>query len=291
MISSSPDQTIRLKDGRRLGFAEFGDPSGAPVFHFNGSGGSRLEHPPDQSILADLGIRFIGTDRPGHGLSDPQPDRTLLDWPSDLAELADQLGIGEFRVLGWSAGGPHALACGYKLPDRVLAGAIVSGLAPPELPGPYRGLSPGHRVVAFVMRKIPRVNYLLRRGMGSLVKADDKAVGDKLMASFPSEDRALLEMRENREMLIADLREGYRQGWRGPALDDITIFSPWGFQLKEVRQRFDVWHGELDRNVPVHHGEYQAQMLPASRLTIVPGQAHLFLLARWREVLGALIES
>ena len=166
-LESSLGRTVRLRDGRRLGFAEYGESTGRPVFHFHGSGGSRLEHPPDQQCLNELGIRFIGTDRPGHGLSDPKPDRTLLDWPDDVGELADQLGIDKFHVLGWSAGGPHALACGYKLRDRVVAGAIASGLAPPQLPAPYRGLSFGCRIVALIMRKIPRMNYLFRRGMDS----------------------------------------------------------------------------------------------------------------------------
>ena len=123
MTTGSANQTIVLKDERRLGFAEYGDASGKAVLHFNGSGGSRLEHPSDLSILTDLGIRLISTDRPGHGISDPQPGRKLLDWPDDVGQLADHMGIDKFYVMGWSAGGPHALACAYRLPDRVSAGA------------------------------------------------------------------------------------------------------------------------------------------------------------------------
>ena len=123
-----------------MGFAVYGDASGRAVFHFNGSGGSRLEHPADLSILTGLGIRYISTDRPGHGISDPQPDRRLLDWPDDVEQLADHLGISTFHVIGWSAGGPHALACAYKLPNRISAGALISGLAPPNRPNPYEGL-------------------------------------------------------------------------------------------------------------------------------------------------------
>ena len=140
MTTDTAGQTIVLRDERRLGFAEYGDVSGTAVFHFNGSGGSRLEHPSDLSILTDLGIRLISTDRPGHGVSDPQPGRRLLDWPDDIGQLADHLAIANFHVLGWSAGGPHALACAYRLPDRVSSGALISGLAPPDRPKPYEGL-------------------------------------------------------------------------------------------------------------------------------------------------------
>ncbi|MGD2207105.1 MAG: hypothetical protein PVH17_10025 [Anaerolineae bacterium] len=61
-------KTIVLSDGRALGFAEYGDPAGQPVFFFHAAGSSGLHHPAE-SILRDLGIRFITTDRPGHGLS------------------------------------------------------------------------------------------------------------------------------------------------------------------------------------------------------------------------------
>ncbi len=100
------NQTLKLKDGPTLGFAEYGDPNGKPIFHFNGSGGSRLEPPVDKTILTELEIRYISTDRSGHGISTPQPGRELLDWPDDISSLVDHLGIDKFYVLGWSAGGP-----------------------------------------------------------------------------------------------------------------------------------------------------------------------------------------
>lgn len=142
MKDNRVNQQVELEDGRKLGFAEYGDPAGKIVFHFHGSAGSRLEHPVDESILRNLKIRFISTDRPGHGLSDPQPGRTLLDCPKDTNFLADHLGIDTFYVLGWSAGGPYALACAFQLAKRVQAGAVVSGLAPADRPSPYRGYPP-----------------------------------------------------------------------------------------------------------------------------------------------------
>ena len=114
-----PAKHILLPDGRRLAYAEFGIPDGKPVFYFHGSNGSRLERHPDESIAASLGIRIITIDRPGHGLSDYQPRRKLLDWPGDVEALADSLGIGRFAVAGFSSGGPHLLACAYKIDSLV----------------------------------------------------------------------------------------------------------------------------------------------------------------------------
>jgi len=109
-----PDTVLALADGRRLGYAEFGDPSGAPCLYFHFSPGSRLEPAAVFSGVRQAwlrGVRLVSADRPGFGLSDRQPARTLLDWPGDIAALADHLGIDRFAVLGASGGGAYALAC------------------------------------------------------------------------------------------------------------------------------------------------------------------------------------
>jgi len=112
---------------------------------------------------------------------------------------------------------------------------------------------------------------------------------DRLSASFPPEDIKVIEDSGSAEALLEGMKEGFRQGGNGPAQDDIIINSSWGFRLDEIQTRFDVWQGEVDRNVPMNQGEYQHELLPDSRLTILPGQAHLYLLTHWREVLEALV--
>lgn len=111
---SSCDKTINLHDGRSLGYADFGDPDGTPMFHFHGFPGSRLK----AKLLSDAagrhGVHLIGVVRPGMGLSDFQPGRKLLDWPNDVIELALDLELETFAVEGVSGGGPYAAACAYK---------------------------------------------------------------------------------------------------------------------------------------------------------------------------------
>src|SRR5262245_6028460 len=102
-------QTLKLKDGRNLGFAQFGADSAPPVFYFHGWPGSRLE----AGFFEIPGVQMIGVDRPGYGLSDPHPKRKLADWPNDVAALADHLGFGKFAIVGMSGGGPYAAACAY----------------------------------------------------------------------------------------------------------------------------------------------------------------------------------
>jgi pimeloyl-ACP methyl ester carboxylesterase len=284
------NQTINLADGRRLGFAEYGVQEGKAVFHCHGSGSSRRERPWDESILADLGIRFVATDRPGHGLSDPQPGRRLLDWPQDVSQLASHLGISHFYVTGWSAGGPAALACAAMLPDRVLASAIISGIAPPGRPKPYQGLRLLSRIWAFAARRAPILVTLMRRAAYPTIMAQHDQAADRMLAAFPRVDRQMLQMPAQRERFVLDIQEGYRQGWQGPVQDDLVNARPWGFRLEDIAVRVDIWQGDLDQNVPASQAHHQHASLPDSRLTIWKGEAHLALFNHWRELLAALIE-
>ena len=111
------DQTILLQDGRRLGYDEYGPPDGKPLFYFHGTPSSRKDWPAlgNQGLPEKLGVRVIVADRPGMGLSDFQPERRIADWPADVVALADTLELERFSVLGYSGGGPYAVACAHTM--------------------------------------------------------------------------------------------------------------------------------------------------------------------------------
>jgi len=127
------DFGIRLSDGRNIGMSSVGRDDGFPIIHFHGSGSSRIEVKIFAEQAYEEGVRLIGLDRPGIGLSDPKSGYRLLDWPDDVVEVADHLGIERFAVEGLSAGGPYALACAYKIPHRLTACGLISTVSPPDL--------------------------------------------------------------------------------------------------------------------------------------------------------------
>jgi len=127
------DFSIRLRDGRSMGVASVGRDDGFPIIHCHGSGSSRLEVNLLAEQASEVGVRLIGLDRPGIGLSDPKIGYRLLDWPDDVVEVADQLGIEQFAVEGLSAGGPFALACALKIPHRLTACGLISTVSHPDL--------------------------------------------------------------------------------------------------------------------------------------------------------------
>ena len=155
MQRTAPGEIFFLPDGRALGFARFGALDGKPLLFFHGLGASRLTRHPDDSIATSLGVQVITVDRPGIGLSDPKPGRTLLDWPNDVVALADALGIEQFAVLGWSGGGAHALACAYKIPERLSAVGVVSSGAPLAGTAPAEYLTRQWRGVAQIVQIAP----------------------------------------------------------------------------------------------------------------------------------------
>ncbi|MEM8863860.1 MAG: alpha/beta hydrolase, partial [Chloroflexota bacterium] len=132
---------ITLKDGRKLAYSTYGsEPEGKPIFYHHGWPSSRLEGANYGDAATKLNGRLIAVDRPGIGRSDLKPNRKLLDWPDDLSELADQLGIDQFYVLGTSGGGPYVAACAYRIPDRLLGAGIVAGLSPMTNPKTKEGM-------------------------------------------------------------------------------------------------------------------------------------------------------
>ena len=289
MQTSEQNRTLILKDGRKLGFAEYGVPAGQPVFHFYGSGGSRLDHPPPEDILSRLNIRFISVDRPGNGLSDFQAGRRLIDWAKDIGQLADHLGIEQFYVDGHSAGGPHALACAHQLPERVIAGAAISSVAPMSRPGAYAGMPLFNQILARSACHIPLITQLIRWMMRNMIMGDFEKTSQQLMASIPDSDKTVLYHSQTAESFVRAVREGFRSGSRGVAQDDALINLDWGVDLACVRPRIDIWHGEADVNVPIGAAKYLRDMLPHTQATFFPGKGHFFIWKYWEEILSALV--
>ena len=283
------NQKLILKDGRALGFAEYGVATGSPVLHFHGSGSSRLERPASENILIQLDIHFISVDRPGHGLSDSQPERRLIDWPQDIMQLADHLGLEKFYVTGHSAGGPHALACTHEIAERIVAGAAISSVAPMSRPRPYDGMPILNQILARSARQLPWLTHLARKTTRNMIMQDVEKAAQQLMASIPDSDKEILYEPKNVKNMVLSIQEGFRQGSEGVAHDDILVNTDWDFALKSIEPRIDIWHGKLDVNVPIHAAHYLHDQIPHNRYYELPDKGHFFVLDSWEAVLSKLL--
>jgi pimeloyl-ACP methyl ester carboxylesterase len=126
-----PDpKTVTLRDGRTLGYREYGDPNGAPVVNCHGGTVCGLDVAPFADVARELGLRLVSPDRPGLVASSPAPGRTTADWSDDVEDLATALGLEQFGALGWSMGGQYALACAARLGGRVTQAVVIAGALP-----------------------------------------------------------------------------------------------------------------------------------------------------------------
>lgn len=278
---------VRLGDGRRLAYTERGDPGGVPVIHHHGMPGSRLDHEADSDFYRSIGVRVITPDRPGYGLSDAQRHRSLLDWPADVIQLAERLGLGRFGVTGLSGGGIYALACAHEIPERLIAVVVTGCPAPMQRPGALDGMRYTTRAGVWLGGKAP---WLLEAGAMTLAGAvrrfprffvdqsnRDKPPADLRWMSVPS---VSLEAAET-------LREAMRPGAWGYVQDVRVLARPWGFALEHIDVPVQLWHGDLDTVIPLHHGEYLAAAIPRATLRVCEGEAHMVLWNHLAEILLA----
>jgi pimeloyl-ACP methyl ester carboxylesterase len=283
-------QTVTLSDGRRLGYTEFGSPEGKPVVFLHGTPGSRMFHLP-RWLEPSIGLRIISPDRPGMGLSDPQSGRCLLDYPADVQELVDSLGITTFSVAGISGGGPHALACAYGLPDRIDVAVVISGGAPFDTPDALSGMHRGNRTAFWLARRVPWALGLMMAPNLLIARTFPGLYSKLAVKTLPESDQAVLADAELRESFIAGSQEAVRQGSRGVIKEAIIYTKPWGFSLSEIKVPVHLWHGDMDVNAPISMAERMVAEIPNATLHRCPGEGHLLVVKHWQEIEVVLLSS
>ncbi|MFX1281742.1 MAG: alpha/beta fold hydrolase [Promethearchaeota archaeon] len=281
------NQVFKLSDGRNLGYAESGDVNGKPIFHFHGHPGSRIEIRLFDDKAKEFGLRMISVDRPGLGLSDFKQKRALLDWPDDIIELTDYLGLDKFIVEGISGGGPYALACAYKIPERLKSCGVIAGMGPRNWS--KKGMMRVNRIGAFLARRLP---FLVK----SLIKMEKKVYEDretmeKFIDSLPEPDMKALKDPQVLDTLMVDAKEAFRSGLEGAILEEKLYEKPWGFHLEDISPNLQVyvWHGDMDVFVPSSFGRKFCELIPNCKGFFYPDEGHLSLgINHLDEILEAL---
>lgn len=263
---------LRLPDGRALGYAEYGDPTGTPVLAFHGTLSSRL----DIDFAADAAIRhnirIISIDRPGMGLSDYQPRRHLTDWPADVHNLAEHLQIDTFAVYAWSAGAQYAFACAHTLRNRVTAIAAVGAPKPYNRRRDRKGIPTIDLAIMFAASHTkPILRTVITK---TIIRADDDAIFDLVTDGAPPADIAY--MNTIGRAKVAELaREAVRQGPNGAVTDFELLRAPWGFDLTTITTPVDLWHGTDDHSGPPDEQHVLANALPNATIHTLPGAGHV----------------
>ncbi|MEM9293661.1 MAG: alpha/beta hydrolase [Acidobacteriota bacterium] len=289
-MADTTNLTLRLRDGRQLGYRTLGDPSGRPVLFFHGIPGSRWVLGDRDELVQLPGVHWILPERPGYGLSDPRPGRSVLDCAEDVEQLADHLGLERFVVAGVSGGGPHALACGHRLGERLDAILLFASPAPTDVPGAMKGMAWGNRIGIWLSRWVPG---LLRRLTASQRRAfleDPEGYVRALTGQMSESDARTLVDPVVLAAVVKDFQEAFRQGSDATFEDGQLAMSAgsWGFDLAEIHTPVYLWHGEADTLAPVTMGRALAQALPRCEADFIPDVGHLITEAS--EVVGQVEE-
>ena len=294
MVVPAPhvEGSIRLRQGRSIGFAEYGAALGTPVLWFHGTPGGRGQVPPAARIAAaERDVRLIALERPGVGSSTRHVYRSILGWADDVEEVANHLGLPRFALIGLSGGGPYVLACAYRLGDRVVAGAVLGGVAPARgdeaIPG---GLMDVAVALSPVLEAACEpLGHLLWRLNRSIMPISSRAF-DAFVRFMPAGDQAVYSRPEMKSMFLDDLARASRRQLHGPLYDILQFTRPWGFSLREVRVPIRFWQGDADPIVPLAHAEHMAALVPNAALRVRPREGHIGNLDAAREVLEVLLD-
>jgi pimeloyl-ACP methyl ester carboxylesterase len=247
-----------------------GPPDGRVLVFHVGTPNAPDEFPLLTDALDERGWQLVAYARPGYAGSRRREGRSVADAAADTAAILDDLGLDRFVTIGWSGGGPHALACAALLPDRCDAAASLAGVAPFDAEG---------------------LDFLAGMGAENIEEFGAAATSrDELVAFLElvdDVDRAALSG-EFAETLARMLRRALSNGIDGWLDDDLAFVKPWGFDLGSIRVPVSIWQGAHDRMVPFSHGEWLAAHVPGARVHLYDDEGHISLAQQLPRILEDL---
>jgi pimeloyl-ACP methyl ester carboxylesterase len=269
--------TITLTDGRDLEIEVHGPDAGPVVVSHHGTPGASPPLPSHVRAAAERGHRFVTTSRPGYSVSTRHPGRNVADVASDTSEVLDHLGVDECLTMGWSGGGPHALACGALLPERVRGVLVIAGVAPYGVPGLDFLAGMAEENVAELGAALEGEDVLrplLEAALPDLLGVTAEDITAAFGGLVPPVDVASL-TGELAECVAAEFRRGVSHGVDGWLDDDLAFTRPWGFDLRSVAVPTYLWQGSEDLMVPFAHGQWLAENVPGVVAHLEEGEGHL----------------
>ena len=260
---------VDLGDGRRLHAYDVGADHDGRLAVFWHHGTPNIGKPPEPlfPVAARLGIRWVSYDRPGYGGSTPCPGRNVASAAADVCVIADALGIERFAVMGHSGGGPHALACGALLPERVVGVVSVAGFAPFGAEG----------LDWFAGMAEPSVAPMRAAVEGRAAKERYEASAAVNDPGFIPADYAALA--RTWSWFGEVVGPAVEAGPGGLIDDDLAFVAPWGFDPAQVGVPVLFLHGGRDRVVPCAHGRWLTGRCPTAVMRVGADDGHISILS------------
>lgn len=267
---------VLLSDGRRLDMRVSGPARGVPLVFHHGTPGAATPIRVIERAAHERGMRLVTSSRPGYGDSTRLPGRRVVDVVEDTASLLEAIDADRCIAVGWSGGGPHAIACAARLPAAV-AVVVIAGVAPYDAGGLDWLAGMGEDNVAEFSAAgagEEKLRSLLDQLHPHLKSVDAAGIISSLANLLPDVDRAVL-TDEFGEDMAASFHKALRTGVDGWLDDDLAFVKPWGFDLAEVSAPTMIWQGSEDLMVPFPHGQWLASTLSGASVHLEEGEGHL----------------
>jgi pimeloyl-ACP methyl ester carboxylesterase len=267
-----------LPDSRQIAYAEYGNPEGIPTFYFHGFPGSRLEAGLFDLAAKKHNLRVFAPDRCGIGLSDPYPERRILDWSSDVTAFADALEIDKFILIGVSGGGPYALACAHQSASRIMALTLVCPLGPISQASLLDSMYWPAKLNFMSIRALPGPTHLMyRMFITPMAQIWPNTIYQMMLTMAPRVDTQVLNRPQVRSILTHSIRESVRQG-SDTILHEMQLYTmPWEFEVSEISIPTQLWHGTADEIVPIAHARSLADLLSNCTVHYIEDEGHFSL--------------
>jgi pimeloyl-ACP methyl ester carboxylesterase len=263
------ESDLTLEDGSTLHVYDTGDDTGDRLAVFWHHGTPNIGAPPRPlfATAERLGVRWVAHDRPGYGGSTARPGRDIASAATDVARVADAVGIDRFAVMGHSGGATHALACGALLPDRVLGVVGMATIAPYAADGLdwFAGMAPSSEAA------------LRSAAKGRDAREAFEAAEEDLGSPFTAEDNAMFSGEWG--WLIDVVRPAVANGPAAQIDDDLAYVAPWGCDPADVAAPVLLVHGDSDRVIPFGHAEWLARHVADATPWRRPGDGHISVLS------------
>jgi pimeloyl-ACP methyl ester carboxylesterase len=283
-----PARTVRVASGRTVGYYEYGDPAGTPLFALHGVPACGAGFDWADTPARERGIRVIAPDRPGVGLSDPLPRRPVVEYAGELLAIADAFGFDRFAVLGYSGGGPYACALAHGAPERLTKVGVAAGMGHVGVWAKTSDFETTDARFLDMSREHPWWARTILRTVSAMAKVSPKQSVATFAKELSATDREVLQGFGDPRVAIALFTQAFLRGARGVVDDYATLSQPWGFDVEQITLPLAVWQGDADTMVPTAHAHALVERVPHATLTVFPGEGHLATVTHIGEILDAL---
>jgi pimeloyl-ACP methyl ester carboxylesterase len=278
--------------GRELDVLVEGPEDGTVLLYHGGTPCAATRMPPLFRAAEARGLRVVTWSRPGYATSSPQSGRSVADAVPDAEAILNELGVQRCVTLGWSGGGPHALACAALMKGRCMAATAMAGVAPHGVEGlDWTGGMGRGNVEEFgaALAGPATLEPRLRRLAAGMDHLTGPKMVDALGSLVSDPDRAAL-TGEVADALADSFKAGVSTGIEGWLEDDLAFTRDWGFDVASIRTPVSIWQGVEDRMVPTSHGRWLAANLRGARSHFLEGEGHISLWRHVDQILDELLE-